>query len=479
MAEGDVGTIPDNDAFKFWKTTLKAAKFILAPMVDQSELAWRLLSRRHNAHLCYTPMFHAQNFVNDAIYRRDNFQTCAEDRPLIVQFCANDPNTFAKACQLVENDCDAVDLNLGCPQTIAKRGHYGAFLQDEWSLIEGLVKSAKEKVRVPICCKIRVFDCTERTIQYAKMLEKAGCQFLVVHGRTRDQKGRNTGVADWSKIKAVKEAVSIPVIANGNIQYYADLQRCLNETGAHGIMSAEGNLHNPYIFEDRPDLPACWEPALEYLDLVDQYPCSMTFVRGHLFKLFHFCMLKYTDLREKMAVASTLDDCRSVALELKSRTQEEHASYLERLKSEGNVNTSCDMEYFWLCRPYEQDNPSTSNQTDNNKDQITSDSKRQILAIKRKHQEEVERLSEQYGLSKNKAKKLMRFPSKNPQNMVNNNESKKPAYNKCLCGNPLSIDRSHNSGLCQMLLKSEADKNYDKDVNLRVRCTLLDCHEFD
>ena len=121
---------PDKCGFRLYKEALKDPKYIVAPMVDASELAWRMLARKYNADLCYTPMWHSAVFARDEKYRKNALQTCPQDRPLIVQFCANDPETFKKAVKLTVDaiECDAIDLNLGCPQVIAKRYFLSLFL---------------------------------------------------------------------------------------------------------------------------------------------------------------------------------------------------------------------------------------------------------------------------------------------------------------------------------------------------------------
>ena len=108
-------------AWKRWG----APRLVLAPMVNQSELAFRLLARKHGAGLTYTPMLHSSRFAADEAYRLENFDEHASDRPLVVQFCGDDPATLLAAARLVQNRCDAIDINCGCPQGIARRGHYG------------------------------------------------------------------------------------------------------------------------------------------------------------------------------------------------------------------------------------------------------------------------------------------------------------------------------------------------------------------
>lgn len=148
-------------------------------------------------------------------YRERAFNTVAgeeggpEDRPLIVQFCANDPEELLISAKALEPHCDAIDINLGCPQDIARRGHYGAYLQDDWALIfdlsgffwhvsvrtiftkELLVNTLHRNLSIPVTAKFRVYPTVEKTVEYSKMLEEAGAQILSCHGRTREQRGRS------------------------------------------------------------------------------------------------------------------------------------------------------------------------------------------------------------------------------------------------------------------------------------------------
>ncbi|KAL4893665.1 hypothetical protein BDV59DRAFT_192838 [Aspergillus ambiguus] len=261
---------------EFYKS-IGSPKYIVAPMVDRSEFAWRMLTRsfmtpeEQKQLLAYSPMYHARLFREQLSFRQQHFHPTRAavgknddspyldgnpsiDRPLFVQFCANNPDDFLEAAQHVAPYCDAVDLNLGCPQGIAKRGHYGSFLQEDWDLIYKLINKLHTELPIPVTAKFRILESKEKTLEYAKMILSAGASIITLHGRTREQKGHNTGVADWSYIRYLRDNLPPETVlfANGNNLNHDDLERCLEETGADGVMSAEGNLSDPAIFSKPP-----------------------------------------------------------------------------------------------------------------------------------------------------------------------------------------------------------------------------------
>ena len=234
--------------------------------------------------LSYSPMFHARLFSETAKFRDMHFQPTrgllekkepqenarlwldgnpAFDRPLFVQFCANKPDDLLEAAKYVAPYCDAVDLNLGCPQGIAKSGHYGAFLQEDPDTIYKLINKLHKELPIPVTAKIRILESKERTLEYAKMVLSAGASILTVHGRRREQKGHNMGVADLHVIRYLRDQLPAETVlfANGNILNRDDIARALEITKADGIMSAEGNLSDPTIFATAP---AAGEAVREY-----------------------------------------------------------------------------------------------------------------------------------------------------------------------------------------------------------------------
>ncbi|QDZ25203.1 dihydrouridine synthase [Chloropicon primus] len=304
-------------------------KYHVAPMVDQSELPFRMLCRKYGATCAYTPMLHGRLFVEGEKYREEHFTTCPEDRPLLAQFCANDPQVLLQAAKYVEKDCDGVDLNFGCPQRIAKRGNYGAFLMEDMDTAKSLVTILAKNLSIPVTCKIRVFpqdepNGKEKTLQYAKMLQDAGCMLLAVHGRTRDQKNTKEFRANWNIIKAVKEHLDIPVLANGDIRHLNDANKCIEFTGCEGVLSADPLLKNPTLFSTEksefgePDCP--WQNCLilqEYLDLCETYPTPQRMIRAHVHKLLGNYFSVFPDVRQRMNnEVSTIQLYRDVAEEL-------------------------------------------------------------------------------------------------------------------------------------------------------------------
>lgn len=285
-------------------------KYIVAPMVEGSDYAWRELSRRYGAQLCYSPMIHARIFTENEKQRRQFWSSMktAKEQKLIVQFCANDPEVLLEAAKQVVPYADGVDINFGCPQGIAKKGNYGAFLQDDWDTVYSLINILHRNLELPVTAKIRVFPEKEKTLEYAKMILRAGANILTVHCRTREQKGHLTGLGDWSILRYLRDNLPQDTVlfANGNILYHEDIHKCLETTGFDGMMVAETNLHNPGVF-----MPNCYprvdQIMKEYLDILEDLndESSRHPIKGHIFKMIKPAIIKFIDLRNELGRCTT------------------------------------------------------------------------------------------------------------------------------------------------------------------------------
>ncbi|CAJ1408371.1 unnamed protein product [Effrenium voratum] len=261
-----------------------------------SELAFRLLLRRAGCEICWTPMLHADEFAGSSEEEigRQGFASCAEDRPLVAQFCAKTPEDFLEAARQVQDRCDAVDLNLGCPQSKAIKGGWGGALmeEDNWHLAFSIVRLCAGAywagtLRVPVTCKIRIFADDRKTVRFAKMLEEAGCFLLTVHGRQRDR-ALHHAPARWQAIRAVQQALRIPVLANGGVSSLDTAERCLQETGCVGVMVATSLLQNPDLFLPESEsagtaLAQSVRQCLRYLEICEETPpWALRWARDHL-----------------------------------------------------------------------------------------------------------------------------------------------------------------------------------------------------
>ncbi|XP_029922947.1 B-cell receptor-associated protein 29 isoform X2 [Myripristis murdjan] len=208
---------------------------ICAPMVRYSKLAFRSLVRKYNCDICFTPMIVAADFMRSVKARDSEFTTNESDRPLIVQFAASDAETLAAAACVVAPFSDGVDLNCGCPQRWAMSEGYGACLINKPELVKDMVRQVQNQVDNPnytASIKIRIHKDLRRTVDLCQKAESAGVSWITVHGRTADERHQPV---HYDAIKTIKDSISVPVIANGDIKYLRDVESVHQLTGVDGV----------------------------------------------------------------------------------------------------------------------------------------------------------------------------------------------------------------------------------------------------
>lgn len=252
----------------------------------------------------------------------------AEDRPLIAQFCGHDKDVMLKAMKILEGHVDGVDINCGCPQNIAKRGRYGAYLMEEegGDRVVNMVKHLVANLNVPVSVKLRILPSGyEDSLALYKRLVDAGASMLTIHGRTRHQRQLETGSADWDLVRRVVELVGdrVPVLCNGSICNMDEVRQCLLETGVDGIMSSEGILEYPPLFTEtnvestnyERTGPGRLQMAEDYLELCEQYPpddggqgSGMKCIRAHLHRFLHADLQRHTEVRDCVVKAFSMEE---------------------------------------------------------------------------------------------------------------------------------------------------------------------------
>ena len=229
------------------KNLIKKNPFILAPMDDVTDIAFRKLCEKHKASYSTTELTSVDALIHNKVYKsryeRSNLKINS------IQLFGKDPLKFVEAAKNIETEADMIDVNLGCPSPTVTKNDAGSMLLKDPKNVSQIIEKLVKNINLPITAKIRLGYEKTNHIQIAKEIEDSGASLITVHGRTAKQK--YSGKANFNAIQEIYETLKIPVIGNGDIKEEEQIDIYLSSQNPHcdALMIGRAAIGNPFIFE--------------------------------------------------------------------------------------------------------------------------------------------------------------------------------------------------------------------------------------
>ncbi|MDI3486904.1 MAG: tRNA-dihydrouridine synthase [Methanolobus sp.] len=293
---------------------------LLAPMSNVTNLPFRLMCKKYGASFTYSEMISSDAVIYENEKSINRGMSCEEERPLGIQIFGNSAEKMTKAALRIEEiyQPEIIDINFGCPARLLTKDGCGSALLRSPELIHEIITGLTDNLSTPVTAKIRVLEYMEKTLEIAHLIEDAGADALTVHGRTRQQ--QYSGMADHSYVKKIKQELSIPVIANGDIIDETSARQVLDYTECDGIMIGRAAMGNPFLFRrishyletgDILDYNECSQrisDLREYFGLLEEYDLMHTVNIKAQAQWFTRGMRNGRHIRRSIASSKTIDE---------------------------------------------------------------------------------------------------------------------------------------------------------------------------